>query len=92
MFLRNTANYDVSHFSSSSGLVSGVIFLPYITFGQWDLTRKRLMLLFAIPSLIVMLIIAFIYFYKVQSTKFCAWCNLVDCIPYTSQIDCGVDN
>lgn len=74
------------------GLVSGIVFLPYITFGKWDLTRKRLMLFFAIPSLIVMLIIEFVYFYKVQSIHFCSWCHYIDCVPYTSQIDCGVDN
>ena len=71
------------------GLVSGIVFLPYITFGQWDITRKRFMLLLAVPGLIVMLVLAFVYFYKVQSINFCSWCNYIDCVPYTSAIQCG---
>lgn len=57
------------------GLVSAIVFLPYITFGKWDLTRKCLLLVFAIPSLIIMLIVAFVYFYRVQSIHFCSWCH-----------------
>ena len=71
------------------GLVSGVIFLPYITFGKWDMTRKRILLAVCGPALIVMSVLAFVYFYKIQSTTFCWWCKYVDCVPYVSQIDCG---
>jgi hypothetical protein len=75
----------------AQGLVAGIVFLPYINFGQWDLTRKRIMLAIAVPLLIVMTVIAFVYFYKVQSVTFCSWCKYIDCVPYTSQIDCGLE-
>eukprot|EP00050_Salpingoeca_kvevrii_P002881 m.207381 g.207381 ORF g.207381 m.207381 type:complete len:624 (+) comp10710_c0_seq1:4116-5987(+) len=70
------------------GVVAAIIFLPYITFGQWDLARKRLLLLIAMPLLLIMFIMAFITFYEIQNTNFCGWCKYLNCIPYTSSIDC----
>jgi hypothetical protein len=71
------------------GFVSGIIFLPYVTFGDWDITRKRILLAICLPLLVVMMTLAFSFFYKIQGTTFCSWCKYLDCIPYTSDIDCG---
>eukprot|EP00048_Salpingoeca_helianthica_P004004 m.72749 g.72749 ORF g.72749 m.72749 type:complete len:615 (+) comp13002_c0_seq1:3238-5082(+) len=71
------------------GIVSGIVFLPYVTFGDWDLNRKRILLLICIPVLILMIVLAFVTFYRLQTTSFCSWCKYLNCIPYTSQIECS---
>ncbi len=51
------------------GAVSGIVFLPYITFGKWDARRKRILLLLCIPLLMIMFIVAFVMFYLIQNPK-----------------------
>eukprot|EP00041_Stephanoeca_diplocostata_P038413 m.1514184 g.1514184 ORF g.1514184 m.1514184 type:complete len:124 (+) comp25214_c0_seq77:2092-2463(+) len=70
------------------GIVSGIVFLPYITFGKWDARRKKLLLIVCIPLLIIMLLMAVLTFYVIQNDEFCTWCKYLNCIPYTSSIDC----
>lgn len=74
--------------SYPTGVVSSIIFLPYITFGKWDVRRKRILVLVCMPLLAIMLILAFVLFYNVQNTQFCTWCKYLNCIPYSSNIDC----
>ena len=69
------------------GLVAGIIFLPYITFGKWDARRKKILVIIAVPALFVMFVISLVIFYHVQNTQtFCPNCKYVNCIPYTSTI------
>eukprot|EP00118_Oscarella_pearsei_P017384 m.171691 g.171691 ORF g.171691 m.171691 type:complete len:729 (+) comp39070_c1_seq4:1248-3434(+) len=69
------------------GLVAGVIFLPYITFGKWDARRKKILVIIAVPSLFIMFVVSLVIFYHVQNTQtFCPNCKYVNCIPYTSTI------
>ncbi|EDQ87669.1 uncharacterized protein MONBRDRAFT_27089 [Monosiga brevicollis MX1] len=70
------------------GLVSGIIFIPYITFGKWDLARKRLLLFICAPLLLVMFVAAFVTFYQIQNTEFCSWCDYLNCVPYADGM-CG---
>jgi hypothetical protein len=55
------------------GVVSGIVFLPYITFGKWDARRKRLLLVLCIPSLVIMIIVSWLTFYLIQNTEVCTW-------------------
>ena len=71
------------------GIVSGIVFLPYVTFGDWDLKRKRILLMICIPTLLLMIVLAFLTFYRLQTTTFCSWCKYLNCIPYTSEIQCS---
>jgi hypothetical protein len=71
------------------GVVSGIIFLPYVTFGEWDLARKRILLIVCMPLLLLMIVMAFVVFYVLQSTSFCSWCQYVNCIPYTDAVSCS---
>lgn len=71
------------------GIVSGVVFLPYITFGQWDARRKKILLIICMPLLIFMILTAFLTFYLVQNSEFCTWCKYLNCIPYTDDVDCS---
>lgn len=70
------------------GVVSGIVFLPYVTFGDWDLRRKRILVAVCAPLLLLMIILAFVTFYKLQTTEFCSWCKYLNCIPYSSQVSC----
>jgi len=55
------------------GVVSGVVFLPYITFGKWDARRKKFLLLLCVPLLFTMIVLSFLTFYLIQNTEFCTW-------------------
>jgi membrane associated rhomboid family serine protease len=55
------------------GVVSGIVFLPYITFGKWDARRKTLLLMLCIPLLLIMILMAWLTFYLIQNTSFCSW-------------------
>ena len=81
------------------GIVSGVVFLPYITFGKWDARRKKLLLFGCIPLLIFMFGLAFFVFYKIPNTDWCPKADLPDgrqvntcgyfnCIQWHSSINC----
>lgn len=62
------------------GVVSGIVFLPYITFGKWDARRKRLLLVLCIPSLVVMIIVSWLTFYLIQNTEVCTWYVTTPCV------------
>eukprot|EP00056_Hartaetosiga_gracilis_P005497 m.85323 g.85323 ORF g.85323 m.85323 type:complete len:628 (+) comp12188_c0_seq1:148-2031(+) len=70
------------------GIVSGILFLPYVTFGSWDLARKRLLVFISFPLLIAMIIMTFVTFYVIQNTDFCSWCHYLNCIPYAPELPC----
>eukprot|EP00055_Hartaetosiga_balthica_P009351 m.36956 g.36956 ORF g.36956 m.36956 type:complete len:620 (+) comp6709_c4_seq1:198-2057(+) len=70
------------------GVVSGILFLPYITFGSWDVTRKRILVFISFPLLIIMIIMTFVTFYVIQNTDFCSWCDYLNCIPYAPELPC----
>lgn len=71
------------------GIVAGIVFLPYITFGQWDARRKRILILICMPLLLVMCLMATLTFYIIQNDEFCTWCKYLNCVPYTNDIDCS---
>ncbi len=45
------------------GVLSSIVFLPYITFGKWDAARKCTLLIFCIPAIVGSFIIFFSVFY-----------------------------
>ena len=40
-----------------NGILAALIFIPYITFGKFDAWRKRILLIIAIPTLIILFLI-----------------------------------
>ena len=62
----------------------------YITFGQWDARRKKILLIVCMPLLVVMCLMAFLTFYLIQNSEFCTWCKYLNCVPYTDDIDCSL--
>ncbi|OUM59421.1 hypothetical protein PIROE2DRAFT_35230, partial [Piromyces sp. E2] len=63
-----------------TGIFSGLIFMPTIIFGKWDLRRKRFLMVISIPILIGMFIWVFRSFYETGKSS-CKWCKYVTCIP-----------
>jgi len=63
-----------------TGIFSGLIFMPTIIFGKWDLRRKRFLMVISVPILIGMFIWVFSSFYE-EGRSSCTWCKYVTCIP-----------
>ncbi|XP_036593757.1 inactive rhomboid protein 1 isoform X1 [Trichosurus vulpecula] len=77
----------IDNFAHISGFISGFFlsfaFLPYISFGKFDLYRKRCqIIIFQIIFLGLLsgLVILF-YFYPIR----CEWCEFLTCIPFTDK-------
>lgn len=85
MFGLGTLPYvdNVAHIGGFiNGILAALIFIPYITFGKFDAWRKRILLIIAIPTLLILFLIQFLVFYLVQNSEFCKDCKYFDCIPY----------
>ena len=71
------------------GLLSAIIFLPYITFGKWDMARKRCLLYVSAPLLAILFVVCLIMFYTMQDTSWCSWCDDFNCVEYSSDMPCN---
>ncbi|EPQ10252.1 Inactive rhomboid protein 1 [Myotis brandtii] len=77
----------IDNFAHISGFISGLFlsfaFLPYISFGRFDLYRKRCQIIVfqvVFLGLLAGLVVLF-YFYPVR----CEWCEFLTCIPFTDK-------
>lgn len=61
------------------GVLSALVFLPYITFGRWDAARKRILLVVGIIGVIMLMILWNVLLYT-NSFNNCEWCNSFDCV------------
>ena len=70
------------------GLVVGIIFMPYLTFGHWKLKHRRILMAVSIPIFIVMTFGVFYFFYDKQHVREACGsaCQNIDCVPYTTDI------
>jgi membrane associated rhomboid family serine protease len=69
-----------------TGIFAGLIFMPTIIFGKWDLRRKRFLKVISVPILIGMFVWVFNSFYK-QESNTCKWCKYVTCVPFNHGCD-----
>ncbi|XP_078668006.1 inactive rhomboid protein 1-like [Branchiostoma floridae x Branchiostoma belcheri] len=65
------------------GLLSALVFLPYIVLGRWDARRKRCLVVFGFVMIVLMYSVLLMMFYYVQG-DFCPACKHFNCIPYTT--------
>eukprot|EP00058_Branchiostoma_floridae_P018178 XP_002603667.1 hypothetical protein BRAFLDRAFT_128681 [Branchiostoma floridae] len=65
------------------GLLSALVFLPYIVLGRWDARRKRCLVVLGFVMLVLMYAVLLMMFYYVQG-DFCPACKHFNCIPYTT--------
>ncbi len=66
------------------GLLSAFAFLPYLTFGKWDLRRKRIQVIVALALLIAISTVGAILFYIKQEFS-CPGCEYLNCVPLTTK-------
>ncbi|OCT61435.1 inactive rhomboid protein 1 isoform X2 [Xenopus laevis] len=77
----------IDNFAHFAGFVSGFFlsfaFLPYISFGKFDMYRKRCQI---IISLLIFfgLFSGLVVLFKVYPVK-CEWCEYLTCIPFTDK-------
>ncbi|XP_067859882.1 inactive rhomboid protein 2-like isoform X2 [Heptranchias perlo] len=75
---------NIAHiFGFISGLLLSFAFLPYITFGQGDKYRKRIMIIVSLLVFIGLSASLVIWFYVYPIN--CHWCEYLTCIPFTSK-------
>jgi len=66
------------------GALTGMIVLPYITFGKWHAVRKRIIVAIAVPVLLLSVFAVFFLFLHAQwITTQCSVCRHINCVPYT---------
>ncbi|XP_070617674.1 inactive rhomboid protein 1 isoform X4 [Erythrolamprus reginae] len=77
----------IDNFAHICGFISGLFlsfaFLPYISFGKFDLYRKRCQIIVfqsVFAGLLSGLVVLF-YFYPIR----CQWCELLTCLPFTDK-------
>ncbi|XP_078392755.1 inactive rhomboid protein 2-like, partial [Cetorhinus maximus] len=75
---------NIAHiFGFISGFLLSFAFLPYITFGQSDKCRKRIMIIVSLLVFIGLTASLVIWFYVYPIN--CHWCEYLTCIPFTSK-------
>ncbi|XP_055510298.1 inactive rhomboid protein 2-like [Leucoraja erinacea] len=74
---------NIAHmFGFLSGFLLSFAFLPYITFGQGDKYRKRLLIIVSLLVFTGLSASLVIWFYNYPIN--CHWCEYLTCIPFTS--------
>ena len=73
------------------GLLSAVIFLPYVAFGKWAQRGRIIALVVSMPMLLILMMFLTFMFYRVGNTDWCPSCYKFSCIKWHSSITCGVD-
>lgn len=64
------------------GLLLAFIFLPYVSFGQFDRRRKRIQIIVSLVLVVTLFVVGFLVFYISQDSG-CNGCEYLNCIPFT---------
>ncbi|XP_006816352.1 inactive rhomboid protein 1-like [Saccoglossus kowalevskii] len=76
----------IDNFAAIGGFCSGILlaftFLPYIYFGEFDKTRKRIQIGVCLGLYILLMILGYMVFYLYPVLD-CSWCYYFNCIPFT---------
>ena len=75
----------VDNFAHMIGFVFGFllafIFLPYVSFGEFDRRRKQIQIIVCLTLVITLFVVGFLVFYIYQGS--CDGCAFMNCIPFT---------
>lgn len=66
------------------GILTGLVLVPYISFGVWDGRRKRIAMIAALPIIFFCYFAVFYTFYDNKNTNYCQYCGAFDCVPPNS--------
>jgi membrane associated rhomboid family serine protease len=72
------------------GLLSGVVFLPSMHIGKFNMRRRILQVLISLPLMLALLGGTFYVFYRGVPADFCPWCTAVTCLPVFPACRAGV--
>ncbi|KAM7438854.1 hypothetical protein ABFA07_011688 [Porites harrisoni] len=76
----------VDNFAHMIGFVFGFllafIFLPYVSFGEFDRRRKQIQIVVCFALVITLYVVGFLVFYIYQGSS-CDGCEFLNCIPFT---------
>ena len=76
----------VDNFAHMIGFVFGFllafIFLPYVSFGEFDRRRKQIQIVVCFTLVITLYVVGFLVFYIYQGSS-CDGCEFLNCIPFT---------
>lgn len=71
-----------------TGVITGVLLLPSLTFSTWDARGKLALRVLALPVLIAFLFwIMYTTFSTGATASQCTWCKYLDCIPINGWCD-----
>lgn len=68
------------------GILSAIIFLPYITFGQLHARRRRILVFVTVPIMFFLYLLLLMIFYLIQNPNFCPGCHKFNCIDFTPNL------
>ena len=64
------------------GFLLAFIFLPYVSFGEFDRRRKQIQIIVCFVLVITLYVVGFLVFYISQDAG-CNGCEYLNCIPFT---------
>lgn len=64
------------------GFLLAFIFLPYLSFGEFDRRRKLIQIIVCFVLVISLYVVGFVVFYGTQDSG-CNGCEYLNCIPFT---------
>ena len=75
------------------GLLSAMVFLPWVTFTKRTQNCRCIIIMIALPTLVILMILGLLVFYLLpdRQANFCTWCHYINCIPYFEGL-CDVTN
>ena len=75
------------------GILSAMIFLPWVTFSKYTKQCRCIVLLISAPLTFVLIVFALLVFYLLpdRQSNFCPWCHYINCIPYFPGL-CDITN
>jgi len=71
-----------------AGILAGIVFLPSMHIGKWNIKRRILQVAITFPLLIGSIVALFVVFYMVDQdvNEWCPNCKYVTCLPVRCQI------
>ncbi|XP_049850768.1 uncharacterized protein LOC126323896 [Schistocerca gregaria] len=64
------------------GIISGIIILPSLHIGRWNIKSRIIQVLTALPILIALFVVFTQLLYRgVHGTEWCNWCRYLSCMP-----------
>ncbi|KAL9954611.1 hypothetical protein ACROYT_G042175 [Oculina patagonica] len=74
------------------GLLASLVFLPRTNFRCHSLALYSAFKAIACTVLMSVIVITSVAFFFVKNSRFCSWCQYIDCVPYTEHFCPSIDD